>query len=209
VPEVLETSPLGTIELAAVDGASLHQTLGEGTAEHDVFACIAESLANFHSRIETKPLPEKQPDSPQRWVDIVGRVDPAAANALAELAAALPTIPHQTTTAVHGDLHDKNIFVGSSGVRFIDLDGLGCGGAEIDLGNLAAHLQLRAMQRGGGMDEALANCQALYGTYAALLPVDPEILHSVEQHTWFRLGCLYQLRGRDQGSASFLSRIER
>lgn len=98
---------------------------------------------------------------------------------------------------------------GPSAVRFIDLDGLGCGGAEVDVGNLAVHLQLRAMQSGRSVDRAVANCQTLYETYSARVPLDVEILHSVEQHTWFRLGCLYLLRGQDQGSVSLLNRVER
>ena len=47
---------------------------------------------------------------------------------------------------VHGDLHDKQVFLTAAGAWLIDLEGVGRGDANFDLVNLAEHLRLRALQ---------------------------------------------------------------
>ncbi|MFT4514889.1 MAG: hypothetical protein ACI89X_002008 [Planctomycetota bacterium] len=63
---------------------------------------------------------------------------------------------------VHGDLHDKQVFVSSDQVSLIDLEGLGVGDARVDFVNLAEHLHLRDLQHHGrdrGLaDDLLARC---------------------------------------------------
>jgi len=47
---------------------------------------------------------------------------------------------------VHGDLHDKQIFLRRSDIRLIDAETLARGPSEIDLVNLTEHIRLRGLQ---------------------------------------------------------------
>ncbi|MFO1078149.1 MAG: phosphotransferase [Planctomycetota bacterium] len=83
--------------------------------------------------------------------------------ALAARIAALPDLPLAGLPAfVHGDLHDKQVFLHQDGAAVIDLEGAGCGDARVDLVNLAEHLRLRELQQGsadsGFGDRVLARC---------------------------------------------------
>lgn len=83
--------------------------------------------------------------------------------ALRDRVAALALMPMTGPLAfVHGDLHDKQIFVHANGADVIDLEGAGIGDARVDLTNLAEHLRLRDLQQGGedsGLgDHLLARC---------------------------------------------------
>jgi len=72
--------------------------------------------------------------------------------ALAErMAACAPPTPG-TTGFVHGDLHDKQIFLAERTAHLIDLEGIGAGDPAFDLANLAEHLRLRALQQTGADD---------------------------------------------------------
>jgi hypothetical protein len=61
---------------------------------------------------------------------------------------------------VHGDLHDKQIFVSATGVSLIDLEGISIGDTRFDAVNLAEQLRLRDLQQyredRGGADRLLA-----------------------------------------------------
>ena len=56
----------------------------------------------------------------------------------------LPDLPG--SGLLHGDLHDKQVFLDGSALRFIDADGLSCGSPVIDIINLAEHFRLRGWQ---------------------------------------------------------------
>lgn len=64
--------------------------------------------------------------------------------ALAHLAA--PATPERAGL-VHGDLHDKQIFLADDTVSLIDLEGVGFGDPRFDHANLAEHLRLRDLQQ--------------------------------------------------------------
>lgn len=86
--------------------------------------------------------------------------------ALAEIATAitrLPAVPMPERPGfVHGDLHDKQLFVTATGVTLIDLEGAAVGDGRFDLANLAEHVRLRDLQQHGtdrGLaDHLLARC---------------------------------------------------
>lgn len=50
---------------------------------------------------------------------------------------------------VHGDLHDKQLFVDGERMTVIDLEGMAFGDIRFDLANLAEHVRLRELQRSG------------------------------------------------------------
>jgi len=91
------------------------------------------------------------------------------ANGLAELAA----VPAPRLVGfVHGDLHDKQIFVDGERTFLIDLEGLGIGDSRFDIANLAEHVRLRELQQ-NGTDSGLADDVA---ARCGLSPTDPEAL---------------------------------
>ena len=85
---------------------------------------------------------------------------------LHELSAAVASMkaPEATTGPgfVHGDLHDKQLFVGEDTTSLIDLEGIATGDSRFDLANLAEHVRLRDLQQHGrdlGLaDLLLARC---------------------------------------------------
>jgi Phosphotransferase enzyme family len=73
----------------------------------------------------------------------------------AQLAERVATLraPQQTHEGfVHGDLHDKQLFLAGDAAWLIDLEGCSRGDSNFDLVNLAEHLRLRALQRHGKDD---------------------------------------------------------
>lgn len=69
----------------------------------------------------------------------------------------LPAIaPPREPRFVHGDLHDKQLFLDGGRAFLIDLEGLGAGDARFDATNLAEHVRLRELQQ-GGTDSGLAD----------------------------------------------------
>lgn len=68
--------------------------------------------------------------------------------------AALPPTPSRLAF-VHGDLHDKQLFLAEGRVSLIDLEGMALGDPRFDVANLAEHLRLRELQQHGD-DRGLA-----------------------------------------------------
>lgn len=201
-PAIIGAEPIGSIELTAMHGSSLHALIRQGSVQADDIRSVAHSLASLHGGIDPELLPHRQPDPPQRWIDTVARVNRQVARELNRLATKLPNVDPGTRSIIHGDLHDKNIFISAKSAGFIDLDGLSGGAAECDLANLTVHLKLRALQMGHTTERAGALGSFLYREYAGIRPIDNDVVRGFEEHTWFRLACLYLLRVPDCGLAS-------
>lgn len=86
--------------------------------------------------------------------------------ALLALAAAVqhlpaPAEPH-APGLVHGDLHDKQLFVAGDRTAAIDLEGMARGDARFDVANLVEHVRLRDLQQHGDdrgrAEQLLARC---------------------------------------------------
>lgn len=88
------------------------------------------------------------------------------APALAALAATVRQLPapSQPTACglVHGDLHDKQLFVAGDRTAAIDLEGMARGDARFDVANLVEHVRLRDLQQHGDdrgrAEQLLARC---------------------------------------------------
>ena len=197
VPEVLASSTTGALELAPIGGTSLHARLRGGQSPLASLRTIGRSLAALHATPPSAELQQREQDSPARWIDTVARAEVDARPDLERVAAELPplaSLMNRPASVVHGDLHDKNVFTSGGDVGLIDLDSLGIGPAETDLGNLGVHLRLRALQAGQSPTVGDRHAGELYEAYAALRPLDCQALAVVERHTWFRLSCLYRFR---------------
>src|SRR5262245_2035833 len=71
---------------------------------------------------------------------------------LAPRLAALTAPTAVRTGFVHGDLHDRQLFLTHDRVHLIDLEGVGLGDANFDLVTLAEQARLRALQQTGADD---------------------------------------------------------
>lgn len=119
----------------------------------------------------------------------------AAVARLAADAAPLPTPAAASQGLVHGDLHDKQILLDGDVVTLIDLDGAAPGPAELDIGNLEAHLILRALQQGRSAASARAQIAALAAGYAGSGRTTHTALRAwYRRATLLRLALLYLFR---------------
>lgn len=95
----------------------------------------------------------------------------------------------------HGDLHDKQIFVGDpeDPLGLLDFDESGRAEAAADLANLAVHLQLRLRQRRLN-DQRYQTARRLVIAAAEELGVTPARFDAYAGATRLRLCCLYSFR---------------
>ena len=156
---------------------------------------MATAMAALHA-VSKSPndLPAATIDDPTRWITIATRMDPTLRQLLQAVADTLPSVDPTGTALVHTDLHDKNIMLTDCSVHFIDLDGLAVGAPEIDVVNLGVHLELRALQAGDDPARGRRHFDELLTAYDTQRPLDCTVVAAIEQHTWFRLACLYLCR---------------
>jgi thiamine kinase-like enzyme len=95
---------------------------------------------------------------------------------------------------LHGDLHDKQILVESDRIVLIDLDRASSGDPAVDLGNLAAHLVLRALQRGDSTDTAWGRVRELVGAYGQVQAIPPAEVALLCRAALLRLALVYLFR---------------
>ena len=106
----------------------------------------------------------------------------------------------------HRDLHDKQVLWHRvDGLGLLDLDTATHAEAALDLGNLAAHLQLRRRQ--GLWDAArTGTALAMVRQAADRLGVDQRRLSAYETAARFRISCVYAYRPRWSALAAQLQR---
>ena len=95
----------------------------------------------------------------------------------------------------HGDLHDKQIFIGDSEapMGLLDFDEAARAEAAADLANLAVHLQLRFRQ-GRLTNERFQTARRHVFAAAVELGITPARFDAYANATRLRLGCLYSFR---------------
>ena len=153
-----------TVEAA---GDQLHGLLLAGkTLPLEMLACAVRDLASAPSR----DLPEHTlEDERQRTLSMLQRgmeMDRRLVDVAAALAA-LPVPEYEERGFVHGDLHDKQVFLDGTGVSLIDFDDVRCGDPALDRVNFAEHVRLRGLQYRG-----LRSTAADYESLVDLLQLD-------------------------------------
>ena len=92
-PDVVAVEPDGRVELTAVAGPRLHDVV-RARASAAVAAVTVAELAELLAALRSVPgahdLPTATFDSPQRWITIVGRIEPVLVGRLTAVAARLP-----------------------------------------------------------------------------------------------------------------------
>lgn len=200
-PAVIADDPRGWVELSRVGGRSLHDLLLEAHGSYPApaidraIASAAEVLGRLHRSSPPTVLEPVKLTTPAEWRAMVERAEHPldAATDAALSAVRVPEV--RPLVPVHADMHDKNVFVGGRGVGgLIDLDGVALGAPELDVGNLAAHLVLRALQGGWKLEHGRRWALALIEVYDRQSALDAALLQSVMRHTWMRLACIYRFR---------------
>ncbi|MBL8749753.1 MAG: phosphotransferase [Planctomycetes bacterium] len=151
---------------ANAPGTSLRAMLAAGEAPITAIARGAAALA-YTEVGDTLPTIDFARARAQA-VDLLTKAS-AMRSDLAELGAAIGRLPEPEPPArrgfVHGDLHDKQMFVANGETCVIDLEGAGVGDSRFDVANLAEHVRLRELQRrdtdSGLGDVVVARCGLL------------------------------------------------
>lgn len=184
----------GALVFSDVKGTQLHDLLKRGEFSATLLAqsiCSWQSLLNnddVHHEVGVEDLVD--------WAEVADSADQKLGDAVRLLLPrAAPRIDHAVAVLVHGDLHDKNIILDGRSVGFIDMDGMGRGSPSQDVGNLGAHLVLRALQLqddpGSGERQAHQLRLAFLKTGAGCS--EDSILHE-EARALIRLAVLYRFR---------------
>jgi aminoglycoside phosphotransferase (APT) family kinase protein len=202
-PRVLaEDESLGSLGLERLTGRALHEVLMDSPEQAGAaLARTGQALAAFHAvRTAHLDLPSPGDTRPLSvWARFVALYDDDLADECAGTLAALNALPEGPFGPVdrlrHGDLHDKNILLSSDRVALLDLDSLSRGDPAEDLGNLAAHLVLRALQRGDAPLAGREHAGALMDGYRGGGGTVPSAaVTAVAARTLFRLACIYRFR---------------
>lgn len=190
VPEVLHVDPTRRLViLSEVPGRPLREALLAG----DLAECAraAEALRRWHAFWLGEAPPALVAHTAERELQILDasadRAAPSIAEAVRRAAGALSG-EWPTTTVVHRDLYEEQILLGSR-IGLIDLDDAALGPAELDVGNLVAHIELLELRSGRDLGPTL---EALLGGYG-VDSLDAALLDRCHRLARLRLACIHGL----------------
>jgi Ser/Thr protein kinase RdoA (MazF antagonist) len=188
VPEVLHVdATLRLVVLSEILGPPLREALLGG----DLAECAraGAALRRWHAFWLGATPPPLIPHTAERELAILfacaDRAQPTIADSVRRAAAGLSE-EWPTTTVVHRDLYEEQILLGST-IGLIDLDDAALGPAELDVGNLVAHIELLELRSGRDLGAAV---EALLGGYGEG-SLDPALLDRCRRLTLLRLACIH------------------
>jgi len=191
VPQVLLCDPAGRmVALSYVPGTPLTQAVV--TNDGDACARAGLALGAWHAFWSGSVPRCLKPHTSDREIEIIDERSEALPIETAErvrvLARRLRPV-WSCPTVVHRDLYEDQIMVGDR-IGLIDLDDAAAGPPELDIGNLLAHLELRALREGNGSAEAAAPLQEGYVASGAVL--DPLLLDRCRRLSLLRLAGIHR-----------------
>jgi Ser/Thr protein kinase RdoA (MazF antagonist) len=191
VPRVLLCDPARRmVALSYVPGTPLSRA----AQAHDGEACARAGLAlgAWHAFWSGKAPPSMKRHTSGREMEVIdARADalPAGtAERVRRLARRLMPA-WSCPTVVHRDLYEEQVMVGER-VGLIDLDDAALGPPELDIGNLLAHLELRALREANGSAGAVAPLLEGYGASGAVL--NPLLLDRCRRLSLLRLAGIHR-----------------
>ena len=190
VPDIVDVDRArGVVTVRALGGAALHDRLADADVRR--VAAVVRRLHALEPGDGGVRGPREEARVLQRWLDRLRPFDPAlydrVASAADRVTQELSALEPSGRATIHGDLHDKQLFLlRDGGVAMIDLDTLGPGDPAIDFANLAVHIEMRALQ--GRLPPARA------GELARELVRVCGPLDLLRRATWLRLACVYAFR---------------
>jgi len=176
------------VALTEVPGRSFREALLAG--DPDAATRVGRALGRWHAAYrdrvpavlhphsaerEVQTLLDRCSTAPQPIADVVRRVAPAL------------SAPWPARTVVHRDLYEEQIVLADK-VGLLDLDDAAAGPAELDLGNLLAHLALLSQRQPVDVGPAVVH---LMQAYAEQAPVDVALLERCRALSLLRLACLH------------------
>lgn len=190
VPEVLGVDEeRRAVVLSEVPGRPLREAVVAG----DLTTCRAAgaAVAGWHKWWHGRPPPALAAHTAaaelEAFVRCLRRVPEPLAREM--MAMAIPLAgPWPCDTAVHRDLYEDQVVVGSS-IGLIDLDDAAAGPPELDVGNLLAHLDLLGLRHGPHL--VLPAAQAILGAYLDVAELDRHRLDRCRRLTLLRLACIH------------------
>jgi Ser/Thr protein kinase RdoA (MazF antagonist) len=191
VPEVLhEDAALRLVVLSEVVGPPLREPLLAG----DLAECAraGAALGRWHAFWRGTAPPPLAPHTVERELEVLSacadRAEPAIAERVRRAATAVRAEEWPVATVVHRDLYEEQIVLGPR-VGLIDLDDAALGPAELDVGNLLAHVDLLGLRSRCDLGPA---SRALLGGYAASgAALDPGLVDRCRRLTLLRLACIH------------------
>lgn len=194
VLDVDETTDCITFE--CLDGRAL-DPLGDTQRMRDVgrrLAAMQRGVApdgsGEHRRADELALLDQRADA---WRADVGPLPPEWSETLERLR---PIERDAPRVLAHRDLHDGQLLVTDDDIALIDFDLSVRAEAELDIGNLGAHLHLAERMRGAHGSADAAHTALLDGLRAGGAAIDPRALAYFECTTALRLALVYGLRPR-------------
>lgn len=180
--------PRHVVVLSEVPGRPFREAVLGG----DVRAAsrVGRSLATWHAAHRGRVPAGLRPHTAGREIEILRERCATALPAVRALVLdALPGLQAGwvTDTVVHRDLYEEQIVLDEA-VGLLDLDDAAAGPAELDLGNLSAHLELLGRRTGTDVDVVHT---ALLDAYAAHAPLDTDLLARCRRLSLLRLACLH------------------
>lgn len=176
------------IVLTEVPGRAFRDHLLAGdlrTAER-----VGKVLAGWHTAHRGRTPEALRVHTAAREVEILLERSAAAPSCVAQAvrrAVARAQDEWPADTVVHRDLYEDQIVVGDQ-IGLLDLDDAAIGPAELDLGNLLAHLDLLEQRTGITLGPSV---DALLSAYARHAPMDHDLLSRCRLLSVLRLACLH------------------
>lgn len=203
VPEVLEVDESrGVVMFAVLPGVRLHELLDAGERFIDSARAVGEALRWFHAEAPSAAQGHDAQAEIRVLQKSLGHLKAYGPTLYSQLrdapAGVLETLAKDASpwTLIHGDFYDKQAVLDpEGGVGILDLDTIAVGEAALDVGNMLAHLELRALQ--GRCSHEVASRAA--GAFLDGYDPPPEVRARVPAYTdasRLRLACLYAFRPR-------------
>jgi aminoglycoside phosphotransferase (APT) family kinase protein len=202
VPAVLGAdTTAGTVSYSPLLGRRLTDLLSTPGGA-DAMAALGAALRALHA---ASPPPGVALHDVARELDVIARATAAVApyapalavrarRAAAAIERRLTRLAPVVPVPVHRDLHDKQVLVDpGGGLGLLDFDTLALGDPALDLGNLLAHLELRALQARCSTADSKRLAAALLDGYRADRGVIARAA-SYADATRVRLACVYAFR---------------
>jgi Ser/Thr protein kinase RdoA (MazF antagonist) len=191
VPRVLLCDPARRmVALSYVPGTPLSEAVKAG--DHDACARAGRALGAWHAFWSGQAPGAMRRHTSDREMEAIDARADALADRTAERVRRLARrlMPAWSCpTVVHRDLYEDQVMVGER-VGLIDLDDAALGPPELDVGNLLAHLQLRALREGNGAAGAAA--PLLRGYAASGAELNPLLLDRCRRLSLLRLAGIHR-----------------
>jgi ATP-binding cassette subfamily B protein len=191
VPQVLLCDPARRLlALSYVPGAPMRQAVL--AKDHEACGRAGFALGTWHAFWRGKAPACMTRHTSERELEIIEtRADALPGHAAEEVRRLARRLRPAwvCSTVVHRDLYEDQILVGER-IGLIDLDDAAAGPPELDIGNLLAHLELRAVLNGGGLDGVGDALLEGYARSGAVL--DPNLLDRCRRLSLLRLAGIHR-----------------